>query len=246
MPVLARALFPGSHCLNVILDQRVLMHKHHFLALSGASVSAFEIWMRGGGHVPTSAIEEETHRQFKANPSCQEALNLSIPRIDGLASLPETALLVFSNGKEESSAILSSDCRIMFFRKGVATDADSIASFIHQHIREDLAPMLRTAEKLFVNDMSKPITRRSLALLIEFYLTTDPAQMAPVIRQRVFTLDDAKPSFIGRICAACTQISDNMKRCPCSTGVYYCCRACQRSDLPMHKAICDAAKGKNC
>ena len=238
MPVLARALFLGSHCLNVILDQRVLMHKHHFLALSGASVSAFEIWMRGGGQVPTTAIEEETHRQFKANPSCQEALDLSIPRIDGLASLPERALLV-------SSAVLSSDCRIVFFRKGVATDADSIASFIHQHIREDLASILRTAGQLFVNDLSKPITRRSLALLIEFYLTTDPAQMAPVIRQRVFTLDDANPSFIGRICAACTEISDNMKRCPCRTGDY-CCRACQRSDWPTHKAVCDAAKGKKC
>ena len=90
--------------------------------------------------------------------------------------------------------------------------------------------------------MSKPITRRSLALLIGVYLTTDPTKKAPIIRQRFFTLDNDNPSFMGRTCAAWCRTCAAW----CRTCVYYYCRACQCSDRPSHNAVCDAAKGKQC
>ena len=112
--------------------------------IESVCISRFQGYRHKSGKHVTSAIAtedgSEAHRPLKANPSCHESLNLSIPRIDDLASLPKRALLVFSNGKEECSAVLSSECRNTFFRKGVATDADSKASLIHQHMREDPPP----------------------------------------------------------------------------------------------------------
>ena len=232
MQVIDRTLFPGSHCINVAANTRIVMHKAVFMALSGSSEAMIETWT-------TKPKQNETKSRLLST----EPLSICIPPMRGTSTLPQQALLCFKNGDISSTPeLLSSDCAIIFFRRSVSTDQKEITRTLHAHAHEDLVPIMQTAGRLFTPDaqaVMKDLMKAAIASLLRFYEVVDPTLAAPMLKQRVFSV--GTDEYMGHICTTCGRIDQGMRKCPC--GAYYCSSECQRKDWKKgHRTACTARR----
>ena len=165
----------------------------------------------------------------------------TIPPHTGMSSLPERAMLAFEDGRKEphnKEGMLSVSCSAIFFRRGVPATQDEIPSLVIEHLKLDILPMLNTLGQLGCS-MHAGLTDGFVGMLFEFYEKVDPSLMQPVLKQRIFTLDDEQhpTHYIGHVCAACGTVRAQ-HQCPCREGVYYCGKACQNAHWKHHKTLC--------
>ena len=200
--------FPGSHSLQVMINERVTMRKERFMELT--RTQSLKQWLES---------DQDTN------------LALSIPPTTGDAVLPQPAKLIFTNGSMEGD-IISADIRVFIFRRG-----DQLRQEISdEHVKEDIIPMCRTANRLIISpeSITSIILKETVTHLVYFYENVDPTLMQPILKQRLFDLDTR--SYIGHVCANCARAGGAL-RCPCKSGVYYCSKGCQKADWPAHKAL---------
>jgi hypothetical protein len=239
--VVGRSEFPGSHCLNVRIDGRILLRKSVLMELSMTCEASFSEW----------TSPHRRHRKFA----------ISVPHLQPDVSLPTQGLLSFEEAKisEADPETVSAECRMLFFRRspppppssGGADDKEEEPKTeswsITQHIRDDYAPMLARLRRLRVlamtADETAQLDRLVLASLVHFYAVVKPDPADAHLKQKVFSLET--DAALGHVCSHCRGVAAEMRRCPCRSGVYYCDRECQRADWPRHRATCGAAAARS-
>jgi hypothetical protein len=230
-----RTLFPSDHCLLVRDDEapRVVMRRTLFAQLARASDATLERW------------------------AGEAVLSLCIPPATGRATLPQPAMLVFKRGELVDTERVSAECELMLCRRAeeekvafrcfiartqthplLTHSQPSAARIAELHLTPDILPVMRAATRLIVSpaDAVDRLMQLALLSLIQFYQKA-PVSSPPVLRQRIFSMDDTK-QFLGRICAACGAVTASARRCACLSGVYYCSKDCQRRDWREHRRIC--------
>ena len=186
------ALFPGSHCLNVPLKDRLILKKKEFMELSMMTQSVFQQWTESTG--PTAL------------------LTVTIPPHSGSTSLPDRAMLAFDKAATMGPDLFSVNCNIFFFRKGAPTTTEQISLTVLSHIEPDIIPTMGKLHNMSLAAIPKELATDLVTTLFEFYEKVDPALMQPVLQQRVFSLQDN--SYIGHICASCKSLNAP-HQCPC-------------------------------
>jgi len=210
-----RTIFPGSHSLQVRIEDRVSMPKKMFIQMTQSP--SLKKWLKS---------DKKTE------------LALSIPPSTGEVTLPQPAKLIFTNGQVKGETVYS-DLRIFIFRR--SDDRDLTEETISAHVMEDFLPLAKICNRLFTSppDIFNTILATTIINLLHFYNVVDPTLMHPVLKQRLFDLDTR--DYLGHICANCSKVGSTFQ-CSCRSGVYYCCKDCQKADWASHKALVPHAK----
>jgi hypothetical protein len=214
-----QVLFPGSHCLSEQLKDRVFIKKNLFLELSKMPETVFQKWTKTTG--PGSL------------------LTATIPPHIGSTSLPDRAMLAFEKAAMEGPDTFSANCSIIFFRRGEPTTAEEITLAVLSHVIPDIMPVTEKLHELRVKSIPKELTCELIDSLHVFYKKVDPTLMQPVLKQRVFSLQNNR--YVGHICASCGKVNAP-HQCPCREGVYYCGKPCQNEHWKEHKRTCSQKK----
>lgn len=216
--VIDQALFPGSHCLNMSFSPRFEMRKELFMTLTRSTDATLAKW--------TTA-------------NLPKPFMVSIPPYNGSTDLPADAMLTFGNG-EVTETEVRADCSVIFFRRGVPSSEEDIARLLLVHIEKDMTALMRILKALCLRNFRCDCLEEMVTRLHTFYSTVDPLQMQPILKQRIFDMQNA---YMGHICAHCACFRAS-HQCPCKEGVYYCGKACQSAHWKKHRLICTVARKK--